>query len=144
MAKKKATNQGPTQQHLQAYQRMNFLHQASILMSTTIVPTIDNNMNNNKKSSELKSLAPLGRYYNNNMKKIGRKLVLRSDPSVKRTICKRCDTALIPALTATVRIKGTPTATVTTCKICGTQKRLVANPKYQLFNEKSENIVSTE
>ena len=78
MAKKKATNQGPTQQHLQAYQRMNFLHQASILMSSTIMPTNDNNKNGSKHSSELKSLAPLGRYYNNNMKKIARKLVLRS------------------------------------------------------------------
>lgn len=29
-----------------------------------------------------------------------------SDPSIKRTICKRCDTTLIPALTSTVRMKG--------------------------------------
>ncbi|KAI9497094.1 RNAse P Rpr2/Rpp21/SNM1 subunit domain-containing protein [Zychaea mexicana] len=143
MGKKKAANQGPTQQHLQAYQRMNFLHQASILMSTTFTTLPNKNSKSTEKQHQQQSLAPLGRYYNNNMKKIGRKLVLRSDPSVKRAICKRCDTALIPALTASVRTRGTPTAVVTTCKTCGTQKRLVANPKHQLFNDKTENILPT-
>ncbi|KAI9249126.1 RNAse P Rpr2/Rpp21/SNM1 subunit domain-containing protein [Phascolomyces articulosus] len=139
MGKKKAANQGPNQQHLQAYQRMNFLYQASILMSTTLISS-----NDKESSGKPQSLVPLGRYYNSNMKKIARKLVLRSDPSVKRVICKRCDTALLPVLTASVRTRGKPTATVSTCKMCGTQKRFVANPKYQLFNDNPENIISTE
>ncbi|KAI8150224.1 RNAse P Rpr2/Rpp21/SNM1 subunit domain-containing protein [Fennellomyces sp. T-0311] len=133
MGKKKSGNQGSARQFLQTYQRMNFLHQAAILMSSTQIPSRD-------ESTENETLAALGRYYNNNMKRIGKKLVLRSDPHVKRSICKRCDTALIPVLTANVRIRAGQTATVTTCKTCGTQKRLLANPQHELFNDKPEHV----
>ncbi|ORX45261.1 hypothetical protein DM01DRAFT_360705 [Hesseltinella vesiculosa] len=50
-------------------------------------------------------LHPLARYYNTNMKKIGRRLVIRVDPHIKRSICKRCDTPLLPVATSTTRSK---------------------------------------
>jgi ribonuclease P protein subunit RPR2 len=52
-----------------------------------------------------KNLASIGRFYINTMKTIGTKQVLRIDPSIKRTICKRCETILLPGVTSKVRIK---------------------------------------
>jgi ribonuclease P protein subunit RPR2 len=57
------------------------------------------NLNNTK------NLAPLGRFYINTMKTIGTKQVLRVDPSIKRTLCKRCETILLPGVTSRVRVK---------------------------------------
>ncbi|CDH55726.1 predicted protein [Lichtheimia corymbifera JMRC:FSU:9682] len=129
MGKKKGNN-GPSQEHLQIYQRMNFLYQASNLMTTLVQPE--------SPTAKHGSLAPLGRYYNNTMKRISKRLLLRSDPSIKRTICKRCDTTLIPALTSTVRMKDH--ASIIHCKTCGTEKKLLAGPQV-LFSQRPENIV---
>lgn len=69
MGKKKGNN-GPSQEHLQIYQRMNFLYQASNLMTTLVQPE--------SPTAKHGSLAPLGRYYNNTMKRISKRLLLRS------------------------------------------------------------------
>ncbi|PKC60239.1 Rpr2-domain-containing protein [Rhizophagus irregularis] len=85
MGKKKEKNSEPRLiQHREIYQRMNFLYQAATLMTT---------------------ITSLGRFYINTMKTIGTKQVLRIDPSIKRTICKRCETILLPGVTSKVRIK---------------------------------------
>ncbi|KAL1936507.1 hypothetical protein VTP01DRAFT_641 [Rhizomucor pusillus] len=144
MGKKKNAKDGPSQQHLQAYQRMNFLHQAAVLMTTIVEHNSNDSQRQPSRSKHVwqgdpkGSLAPLGRYYNNTMKKISRKLVSRVDPSIKRSVCKRCDTTLIPGRTASVRITSRPqTATVTQCNICGCTKHLLAGKKHELFNEKN-------
>ncbi|CAO3592505.1 unnamed protein product [Absidia cylindrospora] len=81
----------------------------------------------------------LSRYYNTTLKKIGQRMVLRLDPHLKRTICRQCDTSLIPAMTSTIRVQSRPeTATVTTCNICGEEKRLVAQPQYRLYNDRPD------
>lgn len=69
MGKKKGNN-GPNQEHLQIYQRMNFLYQASHLMTTLVPPETA--------TAQHGSLAPLGRYYNHTMKRISKRLLLRS------------------------------------------------------------------
>jgi hypothetical protein len=77
----------------QAYQRMNFLHQAAILMASlpteecpaadsTMTQEIDQASASKDKSTTIDrdrepALNPLSRYYCNTMKHIGKKLVLR-------------------------------------------------------------------
>ena len=100
MGKKKQKNSEPRLiQHREIYQRMNFLYQAATLMTTITTDTQPQTPSNSK------NLASLGRFYVNTMKTIGTKQVLRIDPSIKRTICKRCDTILLPGVTSRIRIK---------------------------------------
>lgn len=83
---------------------------------------------------------------------------------MKRTICKRCDTPIIPVITSTSRIKckiisslhgsliidfvnlAKPSPSVIqTCKICKSKRRYTSqNPKYQLFSERSDVIIKED
>ncbi|XP_060679604.1 ribonuclease P protein subunit p21 [Hemiscyllium ocellatum] len=62
------------------------------------------------------------------------------DPSVKRTICKRCSTLLIPGITAVVRQRGGRRKSVTVrCLACSLTKRFPRNPPgYVLWAERPE------
>ncbi|XP_053286137.1 ribonuclease P protein subunit p21 isoform X1 [Pleuronectes platessa] len=58
------------------------------------------------------------------------------DPSVKRTICKKCFSLLIPGVTATTRQqrkKRKTRFTVVTCLSCGQSKKFLNNPDYCLW-----------
>ncbi|SAL99313.1 hypothetical protein [Absidia glauca] len=154
MAKQKSKLPGKSQQHI----RMNFLCQAASLMATLSNPmppqatTLSNTTSTTKDRSKRRPYRSglvwqedshgyhaLSRYYNTTMKKIGQRMVLRLDPQLKRTICKRCSTSLIPAMTSTVRIQARPeTTTVTKCNICGDEKRWVARPGHELFSDRPE------
>ncbi|KAI7866853.1 RNAse P Rpr2/Rpp21/SNM1 subunit domain-containing protein [Spinellus fusiger] len=155
MAKKKGPTVGPNQQNLHVYQRLNFLHQAATLMSTLRIPNppqstqpVDTPSKQvNKKWKRAvhtpTTLYPLGQYYNSTMKKIGKRLVLRLDPTIKRTVCKQCDTSLIPAMTCSNHVESQPEiAIVTTCSVCGTYKRFVARKAYALFSEQPDNYTN--
>ncbi|KAJ3276786.1 Ribonuclease P protein subunit p21 [Terramyces sp. JEL0728] len=83
------------------YQRMNFLYQAQ---------------------TQYKHLLPS--YFNRQMKQVARKVVLRIDPSIKRTICKKCN--------ALVDFVGYEKKAVFECKVCGTLKKF---GNKQLFND---------
>lgn len=70
------------------------------------------------------------------MKSIARKLVIRLDPSIKRVICKSCDSLLIPGVSCTHRLRGRREKHVTvTCLSCGMTKRFLARKQYKLFSE---------
>ncbi|RIB24048.1 RNAse P Rpr2/Rpp21/SNM1 subunit domain-containing protein [Gigaspora rosea] len=126
--------------HRELYQRMNFLYQAATLM-TTITTSAPTNTSTNTK----KSLIPLSRFYISTMKSIGTKQVLRIDPSIKRTLCKRCDSVLLPGVTSQIRIKSKPEPQLQMmCTQCGTARGYPIRKGYQLFSEKSENIYGTK
>ncbi|KAI4896851.1 hypothetical protein NFI96_016914, partial [Prochilodus magdalenae] len=83
----------------------------------------------------------VARFYCYTQKTIAKRLVLRQDPSVKRTICKRCCALLIPGVTATVRQKRGPRRqrlTIIRCLSCGQTKRFPNNPKHQLWVDQPE------
>jgi ribonuclease P protein subunit RPR2 len=109
-------------------QRLNFLYQASTWLSSlpatkcsatqpAALPVTSPDTKGGKVT--LVTPAYLSRSYVSSMKAIGQKTVVkllvcsfylagrhaesRRDPSVKRTICKGCNTLLIPGMTATVR-----------------------------------------
>ncbi|XP_067254710.1 ribonuclease P protein subunit p21 [Chanodichthys erythropterus] len=108
----------------EAYQRLNFLYQAAHCV-----------LAQNPENTEL------ARFYCFTQKTISKRLVLRQDPSVKRTICKKCCTLLVPGVTSTVRQKRGPRRqrkTVVRCLSCGLTKRFPNNPKYKLWVDQPE------
>ncbi|XP_037530794.1 ribonuclease P protein subunit p21 [Nematolebias whitei] len=108
----------------EAYQRLNYLHQAAHCV-------LAHNPSN----------VELARFYSFTQKTIARRLVLRQDPSVKRTICKKCCSLLIPGVTATTRQrrKNKKTRfTVLRCLSCGQSKSLLNNPDYRLWVDRPE------
>ncbi|KAH8119363.1 Rpr2-domain-containing protein [Phellopilus nigrolimitatus] len=73
----------------------------------------------------------LARSYVKSMKIIGQKTNVKMDPSVKRTLCKGCNTVLMPGVTAKVRVKPLPShghAVNYTCINCSTSRRIPAPP----------------
>ncbi|XP_053369071.1 ribonuclease P protein subunit p21 [Clarias gariepinus] len=108
----------------EAFQRLNFLYQAAHCV-----------LAQNPENTEL------ARFYCFTQKTIAKRLVLRQDPSVKRTMCKRCCALLIPGVTATFRQrKGSrkQRATVIRCLSCGQTKKFPNNPKHQLWVDQPE------
>ncbi|KAJ3076169.1 Ribonuclease P protein subunit p21 [Podochytrium sp. JEL0797] len=79
--------------------RMNFMYQAaSLYAAVAAVPGTN---------TPSRATGSLARFYSRCMKQVASRMVLRMDPAVKRSICKQCDSILIPGLTAAVEIAGT-------------------------------------
>ncbi|KAK3533281.1 hypothetical protein QTP70_014318 [Hemibagrus guttatus] len=108
----------------EAFQRLNFLYQAAHCVLAQNPENIE-----------------LARFYCFTQKTIAKRLVLRQDPSVKRTMCRKCCALLIPGVTATVRQrKGSQKqcATLIRCLSCGQTKKFPNNPKHQLWVDQPE------
>ncbi|KAI8896935.1 RNAse P Rpr2/Rpp21/SNM1 subunit domain-containing protein [Globomyces pollinis-pini] len=84
------------------YDRMNFLYQAATLYSQNPLKKYSHHL-----SSQLKS--------------VSKKLVIRMDPSIKRTICKKCDGVLIPGKTCELDVNEFLVNVV--CNVCQHSKR---------------------
>ncbi|XP_059222738.1 uncharacterized protein LOC131996800 [Stomoxys calcitrans] len=119
----------------ECFSRMNFLYQASILMAG--------------KNDCLAS------YYGELCKNIGKKSVLRMEPSIKRTLCKRCSLAQQPSITSEILVrKGKttniyPTSSIDEsselickCKLCGHSKKFVVNSSYKFWLENKDESVA--
>uniref|UniRef100_A0A8C6TK27 Uncharacterized protein n=1 Tax=Neogobius melanostomus TaxID=47308 RepID=A0A8C6TK27_9GOBI len=113
-----------------AYLRLNFLYQVGHLYFDFYLPAAHCVLAQNPDNTEL------ARFYCFTQKTIARRLVLRQDPSVKRTLCKKCYSLLIPGVTATTRQKTR--FTVTTCLSCGEKKTFLNNPDYVLWSDRPE------
>ncbi|KAG8864617.1 hypothetical protein FRB96_005121 [Tulasnella sp. 330] len=150
-----------TIQNREALQRLNFLYQTSVYLaqisgstssseltapsgSTLKDPRIKKGKEKSEKKGQPKekaitsngreSLMELSRQHAHAMKVIAKKSVLRMDPSVKRTICKKCQTVLIPGVSATVRVKRSAShghATCYTCMSCQARKVFPSPPTLQ-------------
>ncbi|XP_054900229.1 ribonuclease P protein subunit p21 [Poeciliopsis prolifica] len=111
----------------EAYDRMNYLYQAAHCV-------LSQNPNN----------VELARFYCSTQKTIARRLVLRQDPSVKRTMCKKCCSLLIPGVTATTRQRRKNKKnrfTVVRCLGCGQTKNLLNNPDHCLWADRPEALL---
>ena len=137
----------------QPFSRINFLYQASLLLSLpkpthSIEATNPNDIAHTPTTPATATAAAtttttstatatatpnpaLSRFYINTLRSISMKSVLRLHPNIKRTMCKRCDAHLIPGVTSTIysenRSKGgrKPWAEVLVvrCIGCGSVKR---------------------
>ncbi|XP_071954302.1 ribonuclease P protein subunit p21-like [Antedon mediterranea] len=102
-----------------AFQRMNFLYQAAHL-------TLKQDPENEE----------LVRFYIHTMRMIAQRLVLRIEPEIKRTICKKCSLLLVPGITAITRIRGKREHhRVVTCKSCGQVKRFNTGANHTLWSD---------
>ncbi|XP_063809664.1 ribonuclease P protein subunit p21 [Pseudophryne corroboree] len=107
----------------EAFQRLNFLYQAAHCVLAQNPENVE-----------------LARFYCHTERTISKRLVLRQDPSIKRTICKRCSSLLLSGITCTVRQKKRrgQRQTVVRCLSCGLTKRFLNNPNYKLWCEQPE------
>uniref|UniRef100_H2ZWW6 Ribonuclease P/MRP subunit p21 n=1 Tax=Latimeria chalumnae TaxID=7897 RepID=H2ZWW6_LATCH len=107
-----------------AFLRLNFLYQASHCVLAQNPENVE-----------------LARFYAHTQRTVSKRLVLRQDPSVKRTICKKCSSLLVPGVTATVRqrkVSQRQRVTVVRCLCCGLTKSFHRNPNYKLWAEQPE------
>ncbi|CAL7935861.1 unnamed protein product [Xylocopa violacea] len=104
------------------FERMNYLYQASHLMA----------LKNRIAAS----------YYGNTMVGCAKKSVLRIESDIKRTICKCCQSPLIPGETARVRLVSKPVKAVKwTCLTCLSVKRYPTRKGYKLWTEEPNSVV---
>lgn len=69
---------------------------------------------------------------------------LSREPNLKRSICKCCQTPLIPGETARVRLTSKPIKRIKwTCLTCMHTKRFPTRKGYKLWLDQSEAIVET-
>ncbi|KYQ59611.1 Ribonuclease P protein subunit p21 [Trachymyrmex zeteki] len=109
-------------QHKDVFQRMNYLYQASHLMA-------------------LKNRV-MASYFGNHMFACAKKAVLRTEPNLKRTVCKCCQSPLIPGETARVRLVSKPIKGVKwTCLTCMNSKRYPTKKGYKLWLDQPESLV---
>ncbi|KAK0485300.1 RNAse P Rpr2/Rpp21/SNM1 subunit domain-containing protein, partial [Armillaria luteobubalina] len=104
-------------------QRLNFLYQASVYL---------NGVTSQSPSRRRRvSTSDLSRSYVSSMKVVGQKTVVKMDPSIKRTICKGCNTILVPGSMVTIRVNKSASrghVMVYTCTHCKTTRRIPAAP----------------
>uniref|UniRef100_A0A8D0HI48 Uncharacterized protein n=1 Tax=Sphenodon punctatus TaxID=8508 RepID=A0A8D0HI48_SPHPU len=113
----------------EAFQRLNFLYQAAHCV-----------LAQNPENQEL------ARFYCHTQRSISRRLVLRQDPSVKRTVCKSCSSLLVPGVSSTVRQRKRRGQrwTVVRCLACGQSKRFFSEPHYKLWSEQPEALLENQ
>ncbi|KAJ8276826.1 hypothetical protein GJAV_G00068320 [Gymnothorax javanicus] len=107
----------------EAFQRLNFLYQAAHCVFAQNPENVE-----------------LARFYCYTQRTISKRLVLRQDPSVKRTMCKKCFSLLIPGVSATVRQRKhrRESVTLARCVSCGQTKRFRNDPHHQLWVDRPE------
>jgi len=106
-----------------SFQRINFLFQVAHLAV--------------KQNGGATSLA---RFYALTLGSIAKKNVIKLDASIKRTLCRKCFTLLIPGVTATVRTRHRRRRChqVVTCLECRTNKRFPVRSDHGLWSERPE------
>lgn len=103
--------------------RMNFMH----LMAAKLT---------NDFSTDC-MMANVARSLCNQMKGISRKLVQRIDPHIKRTICKNCNSFLIPSHSAALAVLKEPKQAFLTvkCNKCSNCKKYLLSESHILYND---------
>ncbi|KAI9067275.1 Rpr2-domain-containing protein [Trametes sanguinea] len=129
-------------------QRINFLYQASTYLSSISQTLPHKSVGDESKPHTVKrksrsqrkrkpvvrhprDIAELSRSYVGTMRIVGQKTMVRMDPALKRTLCKGCDTVLLPGSTTSVRVHPLPShgeAVYYTCLTCDTTRRIPAPP----------------
>ncbi|KAF8119783.1 Rpr2-domain-containing protein [Boletus edulis] len=100
-----------------------------------------------KKRRRVVSFEELSRSYIETMKSVGQKTMVKMDPSVKRRICKRCNTPLIPGISATVRIQDSTShghLVSYRCHCCQTERRIPAPPVLRMESSMNEDTMDVQ
>ncbi|XP_054724624.1 uncharacterized protein LOC129234616 [Uloborus diversus] len=79
--------------------------------------------------------------YGHMIKMLSQRTQSKLGPYIKRLICKKCHLVLRPGVTSDVRLKSKHTKHIlVTCKLCGTPKRFLSKPDYELFFDKVKRL----
>jgi len=96
--------------------------------------------NSMKNASHLEAVSnnkTLSDFYNYTLVKIAAKNVIRLDPEVKHSICKYCNSLLVPGNSTTIRVKSNrETHVVLKCTNCESLRR------FQTKKKKNESTVN--
>ncbi|KAH7075471.1 RNAse P Rpr2/Rpp21/SNM1 subunit domain-containing protein [Paraphoma chrysanthemicola] len=146
MSKVKAPkSKGVPSKHLHA--RTTFLYQAATYLTLQTAPTIreasgrigHSDLSPQSSALQLPHHSPLALQLGVDLQQVSRKAQLRLSVDLKRTICKACNTVLVPGSTATQAIENMsrgaakPWADVLVikCRICGGKKKFPVGAKKQ-------------
>uniref|UniRef100_A0A3Q1LMT8 Ribonuclease P/MRP subunit p21 n=1 Tax=Bos taurus TaxID=9913 RepID=A0A3Q1LMT8_BOVIN len=129
----------------EAFQRLNFLYQVSPRRTHSGEPNEESPVTALPQAAHCvlaqdPENQALARFYCHTERTIAKRLVLRRDPSVKRTLCRGCSSLLIPGLTCTQRqrrCKG-QRWTVQTCLTCQRSQRFLNDPRHVLWGDRPE------
>ncbi|KAI0298579.1 RNAse P Rpr2/Rpp21/SNM1 subunit domain-containing protein [Russula brevipes] len=120
-------------------QRLNFLYQASVYLGSISPAPLSmaagRKHDRGRRKGRVIHAADIGQGYVRAMRLIGQKATVKMDPTVKRTLCRGCDTVLIPGLSATVRVNRSAThrhVIKTSCLRCKSARRIPAPPVPEL------------
>jgi ribonuclease P protein subunit RPR2 len=136
MSKVKAPKaKGIPSKHLHA--RTTFLYQAATYLTLETTPgesgtySGTDELNAQVLSRQFPNHSPLALQLGSDLQQVSRKAQLRLSVDLKRTMCKRCNTILVPGRTATQVIENASKGSkkpwadvlVLECKLCGGKKR---------------------
>lgn len=134
MGPKKQGKQAPKNvPHIDNYARISYLYQSSMQFAAGSKYNV------------------LSRALARNVDLISKKAVTKLSPSIKRTICKKCQTLLIPGVSETIKVENESRENkphsdilVHTCHTCGRKKRfpIGKNRQYVLFSEKDDEEIT--
>ena len=123
------TSKTPNIPNKEISHRINFMYQAAHTALTS-----------GKSQAEANQVC---RVYIRSLRRIAKKLVLRLDPNIKRSLCKKCDLLLLPGLTSTLRLGSKRQKhIIIKCNDCGAIKRFLSSSSYVLFTENPNSIAS--
>lgn len=137
--------------HKHLHSRISYLYQAAnyfarVSESTLVVQNAGDHTEGKKDQSVQQEAAKpfveasaLSRHLNSHLRAVSMKSQIRLTPGFKNTICKRCNTLLIPESTSTSRLenksrrgnKPWADVLVVACKACGHMKRYPVGAKRQ-------------
>ncbi|CAH7688775.1 RNAse P Rpr2/Rpp21/SNM1 subunit domain-containing protein [Phakopsora pachyrhizi] len=149
-------------QNRDVFQRMNFMYQASHLLSSFKkgIEKDEGSVGNHRDSCGLKrredcsqktclkglKMVELSRSMSKSIRIVAKKSVLRLDPSIKRTICRSCDLILIPGRTSSTRlIRSGPDLfkLKVTCLGCGCRRSILNSANLEESFEKNQQKVDS-
>ncbi|CUM65355.1 uncharacterized protein PRCAT00002990001 [Priceomyces carsonii] len=136
MKVKKEAKQAPKSvSHRDHYARISFLYQASNHFAFK------------------SNYSVLSRSLARNVDLVSKKTVTKLSPSIKRSLCKKCSSLLIPGMSMSIFIENTSKQQSTAsadvlvhqCKVCNEKKRypIGRNRDYVVFSERKEVLINT-
>ncbi|KAG4301677.1 hypothetical protein PCANB_001828 [Pneumocystis canis] len=121
--KEKTLIKSKTLPQQELYSRISFLYQAASIYTTRSIFS-------QSTYKDIQSELALSKFYINTAKRIAQKAVLKLNPSIKRTLCRRCDTLLLPTITSSIKVENLSKKNIRkadtiiiTCNFCNAKKR---------------------
>ncbi|KAG0297650.1 Ribonuclease P protein subunit p21 [Linnemannia gamsii] len=98
-------------------------------------------LTNSNKYYDPRPLSGTARFYASTLMEVGRKNVIRIGPTIKRSVCQRCEALLIPSVSCEVRVEPAPQLnTRVICTACGAFRRFFCMPGKGIEGDRWESV----